>query len=134
MRSLGYGALVAFLTFASTAMATAPAGSPPGSWTLLSTWTIGPNVDNVAIPIGVGRGEFSKLFLAVSNNPLTINDVKVTYSDGKEETVSVKTKVDKGGVSKVLELKGTVKTISTVTVTNDKVVGSAVSGVSLFGS
>ena len=127
-------ALVGVVALAGAAMATAPANSPPGKWTLLSTWTIGPNVDNVAIPVGVGRGEFSKLFLSISNNPLTINDVKVTYSDGKEETVPVKAMIAKGAVTKVLELKGTVKTISMITVTNEKIVGTAVPAVSLFGS
>ena len=118
MRSLWFGALVAFLTFAGAATATAPAAKPPGNWTLMSTWTIGPGVDTVTIPVGAVRGSWDRLYLLVSNNALNVLDLKVTYADGKEEIVPVRSTITKGNNSKVLELKGTDRRISTITVTS----------------
>jgi hypothetical protein len=132
MRSLWFGALVAFLAFAGVATATAPAGGPPGNWTLLSTWTIAPGADSVTIPVGAVRGSWDKLYFAISNNALNILDVKVTYADGKEETVPVRAVIAKGAISKVLELKGTDRRINTITVTNEKIT-LAPAGVSMFG-
>jgi hypothetical protein len=123
---------VALLTFAGAATATAPPGGPPGNWTLLSTWTIAPGADTVTIPVGAVRGSWDRLYFAISNNALNILDVKVTYADGKEETVPIRAVIAKGAITKVLELKGTDRRISTITVTNEKL-ATVPAGVSMFG-
>lgn len=67
-------------------------------WVLLGAQTAGfVGFDKDVIPVGRNEGGFRKLRVTVKDRAITLNEIKVVYSNGSEETVPVRTKVEAGG-------------------------------------
>jgi hypothetical protein len=106
MKSTLLGALVTLLTVAGAATAappptgTAPAGSaPPGNWSLISTWVVSTDTMQT-IPVGAARGEWARLYLRGGQTPVNVLDVKVTFADGREQTIPVRAVLPMSGNSR----------------------------------
>ena len=76
-------------------------------WVLLGAQTAGfVGFDKDVIPVGKNEGGFKKLRVTVKDRAITLNEVKVIYTDGSDETIPVRTRVDAGGTYGPIDLKG----------------------------
>jgi Protein of unknown function (DUF2541) len=76
-------------------------------WVLLGAQTAGfVGFDKDIIPVGKNEGGFTKLRVTVKDRAITLNEVKIVYVDGTDETVPVRTRVDAGGTYGPIDLKG----------------------------
>ena len=76
-------------------------------WVLLGAQTAGfIGFDNDIIPVGSNEGGFRRLRITVRDRAITLNEVKVVYADGEEETIPVRTRVDAGGSYGPIDLRG----------------------------
>lgn len=76
-------------------------------WVLLGAQTAGfVGFDKDIIPVGKNEGGFVKLRVTVKDRAITLNEVKVVYVDGTDETIPVRTRVDAGGTYGPIDLKG----------------------------
>ncbi len=76
-------------------------------WVLLGAQTAGfVGFDKDIIPVGSNEGGFRRIRVTVRDRAITLNEVKIIYSDGAEETVPVRTRVDAGGTYGPIDLKG----------------------------
>ncbi len=67
-------------------------------WVLLGAQTAGfVGFDKDVIPVGRNEGGFRRLRVTVKDRAITLNEIRVVYSNGGEETVPVRTKVEAGG-------------------------------------
>ncbi|WP_045834866.1 DUF2541 family protein [Hyphomicrobium sp. 99] len=77
-------------------------------WVLLGAQTAGfIGFDKDIIPVGSNEGGFRRIRVTVRDRAITLNEVKIVYSDGEEEIVPVRTRVDAGGTYGPIDLKGT---------------------------
>jgi len=76
-------------------------------WLLLGAQTAGfVGFDKDDIPIATNEGGFKRLRVTVRDRAITLNEVKIIYSDGSDETVPIRTRVDAGGTYGPIDLKG----------------------------
>lgn len=76
-------------------------------WVLLGAQTAGfVGFDKDVIPVGQNEGGFRKIRVTVRDRAITLNEVKVIYTDGAEDTIPVRTRVDAGGTYGPVDLKG----------------------------
>ncbi|MGQ0455738.1 MAG: DUF2541 family protein [Hyphomicrobium sp.] len=74
-------------------------------WVLLGAQTAGfVGFDKDIIPVGRNEGGFRKLRVTVRDRAITLNELKVIYSGGEEETIAVRTRVDAGGTYGPIDL------------------------------
>lgn len=75
-------------------------------WVLLGAQTAGfIGFDKDIIPVGSNEGGFRRLRVTVRDRAITLNEVKVVYTDGQEETIPIRTRVDAGGVFGPIDLR-----------------------------
>lgn len=76
-------------------------------WVLLGAQTAGfVGFDKDVIPVGQNEGGFRKIRVTVRDRAITLNEVKVIYTDGADDTIPVRTRVDAGGTYGPVDLKG----------------------------
>lgn len=76
-------------------------------WVLLGAQTAGfVGFDKDVIPVGANEGGFKKIRFTVKDRAITLNEVRVIYTDGTDETIPVRTRVDAGGTYGPIDLKG----------------------------
>jgi hypothetical protein len=76
-------------------------------WVLLGAQTAGfVGFDKDVIPVGSNEGGFKKVRVTVKDRAITLNEVRVIYTDGTDETIPVRTRVDAGGTYGPIDLKG----------------------------
>ena len=76
-------------------------------WVLLGAQTAGfIGFDKDIIPVGSNEGGFRRIRVTVRDRAITLNEVKVVYSDGEEEIIPVRTRVDAGGTYGPIDLRG----------------------------
>lgn len=76
-------------------------------WVLLGAQTAGfIGFDKDIIPVGSNEGGFRRIRLTVRDRAITLNEVKVVYTNGEEEVVPVRTRVDAGGTYGPIDLSG----------------------------
>lgn len=75
-------------------------------WVLLGAQTAGfIGFDKDIIPVGSNEGGFRRLRVTVRDRAITLNEVKVVYADGQEETIPIRTRVDAGGTFGPIDLR-----------------------------
>ncbi len=75
-------------------------------WVLLGAQTAGfIGFDKDIIPVGSNEGGFRRLRVTVRDRAITLNEVKVVYTDGQDETIPVRTRVDAGGTFGPIDLR-----------------------------
>jgi CBS domain-containing protein len=76
-------------------------------WVLLGAQTAGfVGFDKDIIPVGANEGGFRRIRVTVRDRAITLNEIKIFYVDGVDETIPVRTRVDAGGTYGPIELKG----------------------------
>lgn len=76
-------------------------------WVLLGAQTAGfVGFDKDVIPVGSNEGGFKKIRVSVKDRAITLNEIRVVYTDGTDETIPVRTRVDAGGTYGPIDLKG----------------------------
>lgn len=76
-------------------------------WVLLGAQTAGfVGFDKDVIPVGRNEGGFRKVRVTVRDRAITLNEVNVIFTDGSQETIPVRTRVDAGGTYGPVDLKG----------------------------
>lgn len=76
-------------------------------WVLLGAQTAGfVGFDKDVIPVGRNEGGFKKIRVTVRDRAITLNEIKVVFTDGTEDTIPVRTRVDAGGTYGPVDLKG----------------------------
>ncbi|NOT71424.1 MAG: DUF2541 family protein [Hyphomicrobium sp.] len=76
-------------------------------WVLLGAQTAGfVGFDKDVIPVGRNEGGFRKIRVTVRDRAITLNEVNVIFTDGSQEMIPVRTRVDAGGTYGPVDLKG----------------------------
>ena len=76
-------------------------------WVLLGAQTAGfVGFDKDLIPVGKNEGGFRKIRVTVRDRAITLNEVAVVFTDGTQEVIPVRTRVDAGGTYGPVDLKG----------------------------
>ncbi len=76
-------------------------------WVLLGAQTAGfIGFDKDIIPVGSNEGGFRRIRVTVRDRAITLNEIKVVYANGEEETIPVRTRVDAGGTFGPIDLRG----------------------------
>jgi Protein of unknown function (DUF2541) len=76
-------------------------------WVLLGAQTAGfVGFDKDVIPVGRNEGGFRKVRVTVRDRAITLNEVSVIFTDGTQEVIPVRTRVDAGGTYGPVDLKG----------------------------
>ena len=83
-----------------------PRPSPPGSWTLIGTTEANFSADHDSIIVRGPFDNFSKIMFKVTDAPLTMHRLVVTYENGEPDEIPVRQKIKKGGESREIDLKG----------------------------
>lgn len=63
-------------------------------------------VDKDIIPIARDEGGFRRLRVTVRDRAITLKEIKVIYGDGSDETIPIRTRIDRGGTFGPIDLKG----------------------------
>ena len=103
-----------FLLYAQTVIKQPKAGVA-GTWRLLGTVTASHSADHDKIVVAGPYDYFRKLKFKVTNSPLTLTLMVVTYDGGgAPERIQPRFDIPKGGESRVLDLKGGKRKLRTV--------------------
>ncbi len=71
-------------------------------------------VDHDTIYIGRHEGRFSRLMIKVSGNDIVLNDMTVTFANGETFSPDIRSRMDEGGRSRVIDLPGRRRAIQKV--------------------
>jgi len=104
----------AVLAFATAAAALARAGQqvtrpnagPPGSWRLIGQTHASHAADHDVIVVKGPYDNFRKIKFKVTDAPLHMHYMLVTYDNGQPDRIDVRQNIPKGGESRVIDLKG----------------------------
>ena len=88
-----------------------PRPSAPGSWTLIGTTVASHSVDHDSIIVRGSFDDFGKIMFKVTEAPLNMQRLVVTYDNGEPEEIRVRQKIRKGGKSRVIDLRGGTRSI-----------------------
>jgi hypothetical protein len=94
--------------------ASKPRPGPNGSWRLLGQVTAGSGNDHDIIIVAGPYDYFRRLKFKVTNSPLEMYRMVVTYQDGFPEKIETRFRIEKGGESRVIDLKGGKRKLKTV--------------------
>jgi hypothetical protein len=97
-------ALVAFSFFNFTTRSMEPA-----PWKFIADKTVGFAVDHDVINLGNGNDDFRFLKLKVTDGPLKVYDMKIYFDNGSVQDVSLRSHIQQGGESRVINLEGGVR-------------------------
>jgi hypothetical protein len=103
--------MLMLFTFLSTDIlaqkVTQPRSGNPGSWRVLGTCQAKSSGDHDAIYLKGPYDYFRKLKFKVTDSNLEMGEMLVRYDDGgKPERIEVRQNIEKGGESRVIDLKG----------------------------
>jgi len=110
--------LMAFLTTLAVGLSLLPTRSlraqtvvkprpvPPGAWTEIGTTVANYSVDHDSITVRGPFDDFRMLMFKVTEAPLNMHRVLVTYDNGEPEEIQVREKIAKGGKTRVIDLRG----------------------------
>ena len=92
----------------------APAGGPPGSWTLIGTTHAQHMNDHDSIALTGPGNHFHSIRLKVTGAPLHMQRMRVTYGNGAPEEIPLRFNFKQGSMSRVIDLRGGERAISRV--------------------
>ena len=99
--------LTALLPMSANAEKTVkPKDGKPGQWRLIGTTHVDQKADHDTITVKGPSDDFRKIKFKVTNAPLELNRMVVTYDNGEPDKIEVREKIPKGGESRVIDLKG----------------------------
>jgi hypothetical protein len=83
-----------------------PRGGPPGSWRLIGQTTANFTADHDVIVVGGPYDNFRRIKFKVTDAPLNIKLLVVTYDNGEPDRLEVRERIEKGGESRPIDLRG----------------------------
>jgi len=105
--------LVAAVAWALTASAyphpqtaTTPRAGPVGSWRLIGTVEVNFRADHDTIFVKGPFDNFRRIKFKVTNAPLNLERLVVTYENGQPDPIDVRSNIPQGGESRQIDLKG----------------------------
>ena len=103
--------VVTALALSATSLAhaqqvTAPRAGPPGSWRLIGTTQADFRADHDAIFVKGPFDDFRRIKFKVTNSPVNIQRMVVTYDNGVPDQIDVRQNIPQGGESRQIELRG----------------------------
>jgi hypothetical protein len=106
---------VFFCSFLSQGQQVAkPKAGATGTWRLLGTTHAQHTADHDVIVVAGPHDYFRKLKFKVTDAPLNMQRMIVTYDDGRPENIDVRENIPKGGESRVIDLRGGKRKLKTV--------------------
>lgn len=75
-------------------------------WELLGSRSVQFRTDTDIIPVGRSVGSFRAIQLAVRNNELMLQSLRVVYGNGRVQDIAVKTVIPSGGTTRIIDLRG----------------------------
>ena len=85
---------------------TQPKGGSPGQWRLIGTTEANHSADHDAIIVKGPHDNFRKLKFKVTDAPLNMQHMVVTYDNGAPDRIEVRQEIPQGGESRVIDLRG----------------------------
>lgn len=85
---------------------TAPRAGPPGSWRLIGTVEANFRADHDGIIVKGPFDDFRRIKFKVTNAPLNLQRLVITYENGQPDPIDVRSNIPAGGESRQIELKG----------------------------
>ena len=86
----------------------------PGRWILIGTRTVNFAAERNMVPVTFLAGAFTHLQLRVHGNTVTMNELKVRFSDGEWVTLPVRARIRDGGQTRAILLPGGRRYISQI--------------------
>jgi hypothetical protein len=83
-----------------------PRGGGPGDWRLIGTTHASHRADHDAIIVQGPFDNFRRIKFKVTDAPLNMERMVVTYDNGAPEQITVRQNIPKGGESRVIDLRG----------------------------
>lgn len=86
-----------------------PPAPPPSAgpdWEVLGEQTVGFEVDRDVIRVGRREGRFSRIRLEVRNNDVFVNNIRVRFGNGEEQSFDLREEIRAGSRSRPLDLSG----------------------------
>lgn len=114
---------VATMTNVVSAQAVKATPAPKGSWQHLGTASVSYGVDKDVIKV-TGADAFRKLKFIVHDAKLEIYDMDVFFENGEHQDIQVRSVVERGGESRVIDLEGNTRHIDRVTIVYKTVPGN----------
>ena len=91
---------------AAAQQVTQPRGGPPGAWRLIGTTQAKSTIDHDSIHVAGPYDNFRAIKFKVTNAPLNLYRLVVTYDAGASDHIEVRQNVPQGGESRVIDLRG----------------------------
>jgi hypothetical protein len=88
-----------------------PKSGPPGSWRVIGTTHANHTVDHDAIIVAGPFDDFRKIKFKVTDSPLNLLRLVVTYDNGMPDIIEVRNNIPRGGESRVIDLNGSKRSI-----------------------
>ena len=85
-----------------------------GAWVKLGKVTATHSADHDTIRVEGRNDDFRKLKFRVSDSPLNLHKIVVTYDNGGSERLEVRENIPKGGETRDIDLKGGKRSIRTI--------------------
>ncbi len=83
-----------------------PRAGAPGSWRLIGTTTADFKADFDVLVVAGPFDDFRAIKFKVTNAPLNLMRMVVTYENGMPDKIDVRQNIPEGGESRVIDLKG----------------------------
>lgn len=83
-----------------------PRAEAPGKWRLLGQVTANFMADHDVIVVRGPYDNFRRIKLKVTDAPVNIKHLVVTYDNGAPDQVDVRQRIEKGGESRAIDLRG----------------------------
>lgn len=83
-----------------------PRPGPVGSWRLIGQTTANHTADHDVIRVQGPADDFRRLKFKVTDAPLNIHRMVVTYDNGAPDRIDVRLRIPQGGESRVIDLRG----------------------------
>jgi len=89
-------------------------GNDHGSWVRLGKVTASHTADHDKIKVEGRNDDFRKLKFKVTDSPLDMHRIVVTYDNGGSERLDVRENIPKGGETRAIDLQGGQRSIRTI--------------------
>jgi hypothetical protein len=89
-------------------------GAYGGQWTLLGQRHIDGRADNDKIDIGRDNGRFRAIQFRVEGGTVMFDRIRVQYLNGETDEISVRSRIDDGGKTRIIDLPGNRRVIESI--------------------
>jgi hypothetical protein len=97
---------VVWITPVGAQQVTKPGPAPAGAWRLLGQTHADHGADHDVIVVKGPYDNFRKIKFRVTDAPLNMQHMLVTYDNGQPDKIEIRQNIPKGGESRVIDLKG----------------------------